>query len=68
MSELFPDFNPKIKTRPEKCKTCKHIQRWKYTHVTIYYCGIRHSNRTYNKLLKIKANNEACKLYEELEK
>jgi len=42
------------------CKNCKHRQRWQCGGRVIQYCGVRKSNRTYNKLLKIKVYNKAC--------
>jgi hypothetical protein len=50
-----------------KCKDCKHSQRWRCGSKIIWYCGIRKSNRTQNKLLKIKANQEQCYLFEKEE-
>jgi hypothetical protein len=46
------------------CKTCKHRQRWQFNKKVIQYCGARRSNRTENGLLKIKAGDKACLLYE----
>ena len=56
-------FEP-IKQDNKTCKTCKHLERWKYTHVTIYYCSMWKSNRTANNMLKVKANNPACPIFE----
>lgn len=46
------------------CKTCKHRQRWKFNSKVFQYCGVIKSNLTQNKLLKIKCNKPACRLYE----
>jgi hypothetical protein len=45
------------------CKDCQHRQRWQCGSKVIQYCGVRRSNRTENKLLKIKAGNTACNLF-----
>lgn len=55
---LFEYETPKA-----KCKTCQHIQGWQCNSKVFFYCGIRHSNRTENRLLKIKANMPACPKY-----
>ena len=47
------------------CRTCKNRQRWECGQMTIQYCGVRKSNRTYNGLLKIKVTNPACEAYKE---
>ena len=54
--------NNKMKT----CRNCKHKQAWECGTKIIHYCGIRKSNRTTNKLLKIKCKNIACILFEPL--
>jgi len=46
------------------CRDCAHRQRWQCGSKVIQYCGARKSNRTENKLLKIKAGNPACNLFE----
>lgn len=59
----LPTPQPKY---PNKfCRTCKHRERWECGGSIIQYCGVRHSNRTFNKLLKIKVTNPACDAYEE---
>jgi predicted aldo/keto reductase-like oxidoreductase len=50
--------------KKEKCKTCAYCLRTPFNHVTIFYCRKKLSNRTYNGLLKIKANNMACEKYQ----
>lgn len=45
------------------CRTCKHRQRWECGNKIIQYCGVTPSNRTENKLLKIKAKKQACIQY-----
>ena len=50
----------------KRCKTCKHRERWECGSKIIQYCSKRRSKRTTNGLLKIKANNVACLLYEEV--
>ncbi len=54
--------NNKMKT----CRNCKHKQAWECGTKVIHYCGVRKSNRTINKLLKIKCKNTACVLFESL--
>lgn len=48
------------------CLTCEHRQRWECNSKVIQYCGVRKSNRTQNKLLKIKCKDIACNLYKEI--
>jgi hypothetical protein len=47
------------------CKDCEHRQRWECGSKIIQYCGLRKSNLTENKLLKIKCKNKACKGFKE---
>jgi hypothetical protein len=47
------------------CKTCEHRQRWQCNSKVFQYCGVRKSNRTENRLLKIKCKTKACELYKE---
>lgn len=66
MNTLFPDIPTPQPKHPDKfCRTCKHRERWECGGSIIQYCGVRHSNRTFNKLLKIKVTNPACDAYEE---
>ena len=46
-----------------KCKECKFSERRECNTKVVWYCSKIRSNRTDNKLLKIKANNVACKLF-----
>ena len=46
------------------CRTCEHRQRWECGSKIIQYCAKRKSNRTDNGLLKIRAKDTACFLYE----
>ncbi len=48
----------------ETCNNCKHRQRWQCNSVVVQYCGVRKSNRTENRLLKIKCKTQACPLFE----
>jgi hypothetical protein len=48
------------------CLTCEYRQRWACNSKVFQYCGVRKSNRTDNKLLKIKCKQVACNLYKEL--
>jgi hypothetical protein len=51
---------------PDKtCLTCRHRERWRCGGSIIQYCGIRKSNRTFNKKLKIKCKRAACRLHDE---
>lgn len=59
MNTLF-DIEEIKQTPTTKCKHCQHIERWKFNHTIIFYCGVRKSNRTENGKLKIKANNTSC--------
>lgn len=65
--KLF-DIPPKEPDPPrkDKCQNCKHSQRWQCGGSIIWYCSARKSNRTFNKLLKIKARQEACDNYKEI--
>lgn len=45
------------------CLTCEHRQRHQCGGSIIQYCGVRKSNRTNNKLLKIKCKTPACGQY-----
>ena len=45
------------------CLSCEHRQRWECNSKVMQYCGVRKSNRTANRLLKIKCKNAACVLY-----
>jgi hypothetical protein len=47
------------------CRTCKHRERWECNSKVFQYCGVRGSNRTQNKKLKIKCKDVACYLYKE---
>jgi hypothetical protein len=59
--QLFtpPVFQPVI----NRCKDCNHHQGLCYGSKIIYYCKTRSSNRTNNKMLKIKLKNPACKWF-----
>ena len=62
---LFKDFNPVIpKARKETCRSCKFRERHQKGNSVIQYCGVRSSNRTVNKQLKIKVTNPACEHWE----
>lgn len=47
----------------DTCKTCENRQRHLCGARVFQYCGVRGSNRTVNRLLKIKINRPACQLY-----
>lgn len=67
--QMLFDIEPCQRQRnPNTCKTCVHIQRWACGGSFFFYCGARKSKRTYNKLLKVKCKNEACKLYKQKKK
>lgn len=61
---LFDIPTPPPQEKTATCRSCKHRQRWKCGGSIIQYCAVRKSNRTFNKLLKIKVTNSACLLYE----
>lgn len=66
MADLFNYYGYVQPTKPDKtCRTCANRQRWHCGGSIIQYCGVRKSNRTFNKLLKIKVTNPACELYRE---
>ncbi len=48
------------------CLTCEHRERWAKNSVIVQYCGARKSNRTDNRLLKIKCKTKACELYKSM--
>lgn len=66
-AELFK-FEDSKPNNGATCRTCEHRQPWQCGGSVIQYCGIRGSNRTFNKLLKIKVTNPACAYYQELKK
>jgi hypothetical protein len=59
METLF-DIDEIKETPSTKRKQCNNLERWKFNHTTIFYCGVRKSNRTENGKLKIKANKTSC--------
>lgn len=61
--QTLPIFEENKEVECLTCNTCKHRQRWECGTKVIQYCGIRKSNRTVNKLLKIKCKDKACTLY-----
>ena len=64
--ELFRIENP---NEGKTCRTCANRQRWCLGPVRVgQYCGVRHSGRTHNGLLKVKVTNSACYKYKEDEK
>jgi len=60
MNQLFEISKENL----NKCRNCKHIQKWKCNSKFFFYCGKTKSNRTHNKLLKIKCKDDACYLFE----
>ena len=52
-------LTPKHRWIEENGYTC-----WQCGGSIIQYCGVRRSNRTYNKMLKIKVTNKACYMFE----
>lgn len=50
----------------ETCRHCRHRERWQPDGSTkvFQYCGIRHSRRTANGLLKIKVTTPSCCYFE----
>ncbi len=53
--------------RKDKCQDCEYSERWQCGGSIIWYCSARKSNRTFNKLLKIKARQAACDNFKEIE-
>jgi hypothetical protein len=47
-----------------RCNECRHGQGWVCGSKIIWYCWRRKSNRTDNGLLKIKARQAACEVFE----
>jgi hypothetical protein len=64
--DLLFDLEPQ--QTDKTCNECEHRQRWQCNSKTIQYCGIRKSNKTNNKLLKIKCKDKACSLFKEVNK
>ena len=64
-SELLFEIPSKLQDKfPGKsCLHCENRQRHQKGGSIIQYCGVRKSNRTENKLLKIKAKNPACEQF-----
>jgi hypothetical protein len=50
-------------TNGKTCLTCIFRERHQCGGSIIQYCGVRKSNRTINKQLKIKCKTPACHLY-----
>lgn len=69
MNELFdtPFDTPEVikQNTDKKCKHCIHSQRWECGSKYFWYCSEIKSNRTENKLGKIKANDSACLMYKD---
>jgi hypothetical protein len=66
MSTLFdiPEQHPQ---KPNStCRDCVFRQRWKCGGSIIQYCGITKSNRTFNKLKKIKVTNPSCDRFQKI--
>jgi len=47
------------------CLICEHRQSNQCGSKTFQYCGLRKSNKTKNRLLKIKSKDDACNLFKE---
>lgn len=63
-NKLF-DIDPIEKPiNSNKCGYCKHIQKWEFNAKYFFYCAITKSNRTQNKLLKVKCKTIACSRFE----
>jgi hypothetical protein len=65
VSELSTCLPPVPPARNERCGQCAYIQRWRNeyvseSHAVNFYCGVTHSYRTENKLLKVKCKTPAC--------
>ena len=63
METLFFFF---FKLPNKTCLQCENRQRHQKGGSIIQYCGVRKSNLTENKLLKIKAKNPACEQFKNL--
>ena len=57
--ELFEGIKGKT------CNSCEHRERHQCGGSVIQYCGIRSSNRTVNRLLKIKCKTPACSRFKQ---
>jgi hypothetical protein len=66
-SNLFSndDLSPQ---NTAQCRNCKHIQKTQCGGSVFFYCVVRKSNRTLNKLLKVKCKTPVCGLFEKREK
>ena len=65
METLFDIPKPVKYENPNKCRNCGNAQKWQCNSKYFFYYGVRASNRTENKLLKIKLKNDACQLWED---
>jgi hypothetical protein len=63
---LFNDLP--TQSSPKRCKECKHIQRIHCGGSVFFYCVVRKSSRTFNRLKKVLCKTPACGLFEKREK
>lgn len=64
--ELGEILKPDLTLNNNTCRNCKHNQAWQCNSKVFHYCEIRKSNKTNNKLLKIKCKDIACNLFEKI--
>ena len=64
MDILF-EIPPKFPNKT--CRDCIHRERHQKGGSVFQYCGVLKSNRTENGQLKIKAKNQACEQFKNLE-
>ena len=61
---LFEVPEQEIKKPESTCRSCVFRQRWQCGGSIIQYCSARKSNRTFNKLKKIKVTDASCDRYQ----
>ena len=59
------DIPPLEIAKGKTCKTCEHIERLACGGSFFFYCGVRKSNLTANKQLKVKCKTPACLSYKQ---
>jgi hypothetical protein len=65
--EILPNEKNEVKVSAKTCKDCEYKQRHQCNSKVFQYCGVRKSNRTNNRLLKIKCKTPACSKFKATE-
>ena len=63
MNSLLFDDLPVHLASENKCGDCQHIEKWARDGSFFFYCQAIKSQRTSNKLLKVKRKRQACPLF-----